>query len=158
MYKKFMLSLLLLPCMVVSKSDRDYQVEQLKNAHRDKEKEIALIIKAIDEKEDLIDCIFSKFNNILPNISDEYEDIFEEINSFEFDLQQALVCHETIKYLLDKDFTNDGNKSKFELKRMKYLVLRYALEYMSLYQLIEQYEINLQELLELDYQLKKSQN
>ena len=64
MYKKIMLSLLLLPCMVVSNSDKDCQIEQLKQAQRDKEKEIALIVKTIDEKESLIDSIVVKINMI----------------------------------------------------------------------------------------------
>lgn len=158
MYKKIMLSLLLLPCMVVSKSDRDCQIEQLKNAQRGKEEEIALIIKQIDAKESLIDSIYSKANNILPNFSHEYrEDIFEEINSFEIDLQQALIQHKSIKGLLDIDFTNDSNKSEFELKRLKYIVIRYTLEYMSLHKLIEQYEISLQELFEINNKLEELQ-
>ena len=158
MYKKIMLSLLFVPFMVLSKSDRDSQIEQLKNTQRDKEKEIALIIKAIDEKENLIDSIFLKVNNILPNLGYEYrEDIFEEINSFEIDLQQALIQHKSIKDLLDNDFTNDSNKSKFELKRMKYIVIRYTLEYMNLHKLIQQYEQCLQELLELNYKLEELQ-
>ena len=157
MYKKIILSLLLLPCMVFSKSDRDCQIEQLKNAQRDKEEKIALIVKTIDEKEDLIDSLFLKAQNVLQNISDEYEDILEEMSSFEFDLQQALIQHKSIKYLLDKKFANDSNKSEFELKRMKYIVIRYALEYMSIYKLIQQYEQHLQELLELNYKLEELQ-
>ena len=159
MYKKIMLSLLLLPCMVVSNSDKDCQIEQLKQAQRDKEKEIALIVKTIDEKESLIDSIVVKINNILRNFdSDDREDIQEEMDFFEYNLQQVLMHEKSIKSLLKNDFVNVNNKSEFELDRIKYLIVRYTLEYINLKNDIEQYKKCLQELLELNYQLKKLQN
>ena len=155
MYKKIMLSLLLLPCMVFSKSDRDCQIQQLKKAQRDKEEEIALIIKAIDEKENFIDSVFLKVQNIYQNLNDEYDGEIEgAIDLFIHDLEEAIMHHKSITPYLNKDFT-DNDSSKFELKRMKYLAIRYVFEYMNLYQLVQQYEKYVQELFEINNKLEK---
>lgn len=145
-----MLSLLLLPCMVISNSDKNYQIEQLKKAQCEKEEEIVFIIKQIDEKELLIDAFYLKAINVLENINCDDIDLLEEANILEFNLQQALIQHKSMKIILESDFVNDSNKNKFELKRMKYLVIRYALEYMNLYKLIHEYEKCLQELFEIN--------
>lgn len=159
MYKKIMLSLLLLPYMVVSNSDKDYQIEQLKNAQRNKEEQIALIIEQIDTKESIIDALFLKAKNILPNINcDEIDIIQDKMDLFAFNLQQRVIQEKSIAFILNYDFTSDNNNNKFELKRIKYLVIRYALEYINLYKLLEQYEQHLQELFDIHYQLKKLQN
>lgn len=150
-----MLSLLLMPCMVLSKSDRGCQIEQLKNTQCDKEKEIALIIKAIDEKEILIDSIYLKVKNVYPHLSDEYtKNIGEILDVFISNLQKAIMQKKSITSLLSNEFIINDN-SKFAIKRMKYLAIRYALEYMNLYNLIEQYEQCLQELLEINNKLEE---
>ena len=77
---------------------------------------------------------------------------------FEYNLQQVLMHEKSIKSLLKNDFVNVNNKSEFELDRIKYLIVRYTLEYINLKNDIEQYKKCLQELLELNYQLKKLQN
>ena len=152
MYKRMMLSLLLLPCMIFSKIDRDYQVKQLKNAQHDKEKEIALIIEQIDAKGNLIDNILLNFQDLYPSLSVEYrENIGEVLDVFVENLQ------ETITSLMSNEFTHNDDY-KFTIKRMKYLAIRYALESINLYKLIEQYEQCLQELFEIENQLHELQN
>jgi len=158
MYKKIMLSLLLLPCMVVSNSDRDCQIEQLKNAQRDKEEEIALIMKSIDEKEVLIDSIVVKVQKITPNLGYEYgEELQEEMDCFESSLQEALMHCKSIESLLDYNFIKRSNKGELELERIKYLIIRYTLEYINLHKLIQQYKKNLQELVDLHCKLETLQ-
>lgn len=148
-----------MPCMVLSKSDRDCQIEQLKNTRRDKEIEITLIIKAIDEKESLIDSISLKSENVFDDLSYECtKELQGIIKLFQIDLKNAYVFHESIQDWFNKDFMDNDNNSALELKRLKYLLTRYVLEYMSLKNLIEQYEQCLQDLFELNCQLKKLQN
>ena len=157
MYKKIMLSLLFIPCMVLSKSDRDCQIEQLKNTQRDKEEEIALIIEQIDAKENLIDSIYFKIGNICPSLTDEWDDDLGDIlNLFVGDLQRAVTQNQPITSLVNNEFTHNDDY-KFTMKRMKYLVIRYALESISLYKLIEQYEKCLQDLLEANNKLEELQ-
>ena len=152
-----MLSLLLLPCMVFSKSDRDCQINELINAERDKEKEISLIIEKIDEKESLIDSIYLKIGNICPNLTDEWDDdLGDVLNLFVGDLQRAVTQHKSITFLMDNEFTHNDD-CKFTMKRMKYLVIRYALESIKLYKLIQQYEKCLQELFEINNKLEELQ-
>jgi|GEM_PF-1543776 len=158
MYKKIMLSLLLLPYMVVGSNDNDYQIKQLKNMQRDKEEDIAFIIEQIDEKENLIDSIFLKAQNVFPNIdSNEKENLYEAMNLLEFSLKQALIKGGSIQDVFYYDFINHNKKYEFEFKRMKYIVIRYVLEYMNLYKLIQQYEKCLQGLLEISNQLENLQ-
>ena len=157
MYKKIMLNLLLLPCMVFSKSDRDCQIEQLKNAQRDKEEEIALIVKAIDEKGDLIDNILLKFQDLYPSLSAEYrENLGKTLDVFVDNLQEAIAQRKSITSLMSNEFTHDDDY-KFTIKRIKYLAIRHALESMNLYKLIEQYEKCLQELFETNNKLEELQ-
>jgi hypothetical protein len=146
--------------MVFSKSDRCYQIEQLKNAQRDKEKEIVLIIEQIDAKECLIDSISLKYQNFVDDLNFDDLNIKEikgTIKSFQIDLKKAYVSHESIQNWFNKDFVDNNNNSALELKRLKYLLTRYVLEYMNLYKLIEQYEQCLQELLEIENQLYELQ-
>ena len=159
MYKKIMLSLLLLPCMVVSKSGKEYQIEQLKKTQHDKEEKIALIIKAIDEKESFIDSISLKIDNVFDELSYETsKEIQGTLKSFQVNLKKAYIYHESIRSWFNKDFIDNDNDSALELKRLKYLLTRYVLEYMSLKNLIEQYEQCLQDLFELNCQLDELQN
>lgn len=143
--------------MVLSKSDRDCQIEQLKNTQRDKEEEIALIIEQIDVKENLIDSIYLKVKNVYPHLSDEYTaNIGEIFDVFISNLQEAIIQKKSIESLLSNEFIINDN-SKFPIKRMKYLAIRYALEYMNLYKFIQQYEKCLQELFEINNKLEELQ-
>lgn len=160
MYKKIMLSLLLMPCIVLSKSDRDCQIEQLKNTQCDKEKEIALIIKAIDEKEILIDSIYLKYKKCIDDLNFDnlnIEEISGKVRSFQIDLKNAYVFHEFLQNWFNEDFVDSDNNNALELKRLKYLLTRYVLEYMSLKNLIEQYEQCLQDLFETNHKLEELQ-
>ncbi len=95
--------------MVLSKSDRDCQIEQLKNIQRDKEEEIALIIEQIDAKENLIDSIYFKIRNVCPSLTDEWDDGLGDIlNSLRNSLTQ-----DNIALLAATNVRRDKNKKKF---------------------------------------------
>ncbi|AXK61164.1 hypothetical protein C0J27_05540 [Candidatus Chromulinivorax destructor] len=148
--------------MVLSKSDKDCQIEQLKNTQHDKEKEIALIIKAIDEKENLIDSIFLRIQNIVPHVikhldEEQIQSLDEELDFFQSSLQDALIHQKSLESLLSHNFIDRDNDSGLKLKRIKYLITRYTLEYTRLNKLIQKYEQCLQKWFVIDYQLNELQ-
>lgn len=164
-YKNIFLSTFLVPFTILSDSNVDARIQELKKAQHEKEQELSIIIKMIDEKEIIIDSMISKARTVSPHITaqlddEETEELRAGIKSFQINLQQALINQKTIEDFFNTDLFNKdvlNTENAFELKRIQYLFIRYTVEYAYLKRLIEQYGKCLQESLEIGWKLDKIQ-
>ncbi len=158
MYKKFITGLLLIPCFTTCNTDQ--QIQDLKNKIKKTDLEVSKQIATIYEIESIIDSLVSKAQNLVLEINNqldegESERFRSEIISFQMNFQNSIENEQAIRDLIKNDLTDTNKKNALELKRLKYLLIRYVIEYINLKKEIEQFEQLIQTSLILNIQLEQ---
>ena len=159
-YKGMILSALLVPFTIIG-NDTDPRIQQLKNDLHAKELELSELENMIAEKEKQIDAIRERGGNLYYSICHDLDDqekqyLEQEINHFKSSIEHALSIKSDITAYFAKRF-RDGHNNFNELERLKFVLIRYAIEYTSLKQLFKRYEDCLLQILALKIALEDLQ-
>ena len=154
------LSALLVPFTIVG-NDTDPRIQQLKNDLYAKELELSQLENMIAEKEKQIDAIRERGGSLYYSICHDLDDqekqyLEQEIGSFKSSIEHALSIKSNIEDCFAKRF-HDKHNSFNELERIKFILIRQAIEYTSLKQLFQRYENCLIQILEIQNTLENLQ-
>lgn len=136
--------------------------KQLIESKKLKEKEIASLIKLIDEKEALVDSIHENgmavYEKIIAQLSDEgLAEYRKEVEEYQALILEHFKNNKDLIPLLKTEL-KVSNDNFLYIKRMKYIFIRFYMEYMALHELITQYEKTLNDLLITTNQLNSYEN
>ena len=136
--------------------------KQLIESKKLKEKEIASLIKLIDEKEALVDSIHENgmavYEKIIAQLSDEgLAEYRKEVEEYQALILEHFKNNKDLIPLLKTEL-KVSNDNFLYIKRMKYIFIRFYMEYMALHELITQYEKTLNDLLITNNQLNSYEN
>lgn len=159
---KIFLSAFLVPFVLVSNSNINERIENLKKNLHEKELELSNLGKMIAEKEASIDSIRSAGITVYSSISNtlneqEEKELNEKLDIFEENIIRALNAKNDLKNILITDFSNNHKNTNNELARIKSVIIRQCVEYHFLKRLFKHYEECLQELIAIEHELNKLQ-
>ena len=156
-YKAIFLSTLLIPFAIMSNTDIETRIQELKNDQYEKEQELAHISEIIEEKELLIESMMGAaiaFAAKKYTSPDERSQFSKEIIEFGKRLDDA-VATGNINDVFIKEIFDDANDSG--VGRIRSIMIRRYTEQLVLLKLVKLYEAAFQKYLEINLELETLQ-
>lgn len=131
------LVLLLMPLGLLNAENKFYTANQ--------REEIVHLIREIDKRQLIVDKLYSEARLIFDRIgngleSEEFTRFQQEMGAFGEKITERIMLDKSIEDLLSTEFIPKSNLDVLEIKRLKYIITQYAIEYVSLRNIILEYE------------------
>ena len=156
-----LLGALLVPFTIIGSSTVDARIEQLKNDLQEKQLELSDIEEMIAEKEEQIDAMTKRGAKLVRSISwddEKKEQQFrQELISFDSEVRLSMSAKNDMQGFLAKELLRDHKTDREEFKRLKFVVIRIAVEYGALEKLLNGYEQCLQQVHAIEVELENLQ-
>ncbi len=156
MIKKLTFSAFLIGCTSLSLGKEiNSNNQKIKRMQAEKITELSIINQKISGKEEAIDELTKKGSDIYYELlssleGDEKKKFDVDINAYDEKIFHSVFNLPEIKEFLAQEFFPDINKQRDLIRRIKFLLIRRKLEYISLNNLFDSYQKCLEELLELN--------
>lgn|GEM_PF-3437585 len=162
-FKNITIALLLVPCMALGKNSSDSRMQQLKNDFHVKELELYELEKMIAEKEEHLDTMMERCSYVYSSIYEQLdnkgqEEFKEEVHALRLNIERAIDIQNEIKGVSAKHLIDRGTNNENELERLRFALIRQAIQHIALKELFKRYEKLLEQFLTIKNELECLQN